>query len=46
MTAAPIAFTAASDDLVNDYREIWEEEIGFNIECAEAGYNIPKFLNQ
>ena len=29
--------------IVNDYREIHEEETRFNIECADAGYNIPKF---
>jgi hypothetical protein len=38
--------TAATDDLVNDYREIHEETNKFNIECADAGFNIPKFLNQ
>ena len=43
VTADPMAVTAASDDLVNDYREIHEETSRFNIECADAGYNIPKF---
>jgi hypothetical protein len=46
VTADPMTVTAASDDLVNDYREIHEETNIFNIECADAGYNIPKFLNQ
>ena len=43
VTADPMAVTAASDDLVNDYMEMHEEETRFNIECADAGYNIPKF---
>ena len=41
VTMDPMAFTAASHDLVNDYKEIHKER--FNLECADAGYNIPKF---
>jgi hypothetical protein len=43
VTADPMAVTVASDDLINDYREIHKETNRFNIECANAGYNIPKF---
>ena len=41
VAADPMVVTAASNDLVNDYREIHEETTRFNLECADAGYNIP-----
>ena len=30
------------DDLVNDYKKIHKETDRFNLECADADYNIPK----
>jgi hypothetical protein len=39
VTADPMTVTAASDDLVNDYREIHEETNRFDIECADVGYS-------